>query len=238
MESPVREFVSQKVRRMTRTSLGQHVVGFITVESAPRGETELAIRALSERGDATNATTLALKTYGREVFGFLLAVLPSEQDAADAFAEVSISVWRELQGFRWESTLRTWLYVLARNAAYRLRRGAARRLRREAPSDESSIADVVAAVRTETVTFLKTEKRSRLQALRDDLSEEDQMLLILRVDRGLDWNEVARVLATEGKDARHDPPELARAAARLRKRFQSIKDSLRARARREGLLGS
>jgi RNA polymerase sigma-70 factor (ECF subfamily) len=55
------------------------------------------------------------------------------------------------------------------------------------------------------------------------LAPEDQMLLILRLNRRLGWNEVARVLDGEG-----DEQALARRAAALRKRFERLKETLRA----------
>lgn len=50
---------------------------------------------------------------------------------------------------------------------------------------------------------------------------------MLRVDRELEWDEVAAVLSAEGA-----PVE----AATLRKRFERLKDKLAERARQEGLL--
>ena len=90
------------------------------------------------------------------------------------------------------------------------------------------------AVRTQTVEFLRTEKRTRLQALRDALPEEDRMLLVLRVDRQLAWNELARILGEGGEGL--DAQALGREAARLRKRFQLVKDRLRELAKKEGLI--
>ena len=68
--------------------------------------------------------------------------------------------------------------------------------------------------------------------LREELPAEDQALLILRVDKQLDWNELAQVLSEDelAGDA------LRRESARLRKRFQMIKERLRKRAEEEGLL--
>jgi RNA polymerase sigma-70 factor (ECF subfamily) len=61
------------------------------------------------------------------------------------------------------------------------------------------------------------------------LSPEDRELLVLRVDRGLAWNDLARVLSEE--DGELDGPAITREAARLRKRFQVLKDRLREMAR-------
>ncbi len=94
-------------------------------------------------------------------------------------------------------------------------------------------------MRTQTKAFLRTENKTRLQELRDSLPEEDRMLLVLRVDRGLAWNDLARILS-EGDDGAEtaglpglSDPSIAREAARLRKRFQLVKDRLREMAKRE-----
>jgi RNA polymerase sigma-70 factor (ECF subfamily) len=98
----------------------------------------------------------------------------------------------------------------------------------------SAFEKIAHAVRTETLSFLQTQKRNRLQSLREELPPDDRTLLILRVDRHLEWPELARVLA--GDDVPLDEASLKREAARLRKRYQIVKDRLRDLAKREGLV--
>ena len=93
--------------------------------------------------------------------------------------------------------------------------------------------EAVLPARTETQSFLRTEKRRRLDALRNNLSMEDRALLVLRVDRKLEWNELARILLESDEGASPETAVLAREAARLRKRFQLVKERLRERAKRE-----
>ena len=83
---------------------------------------------------------------------------------------------------------------------------------------------------------MKSQTKDRIARLRESLSNDEQMLLSLRLDRGLAWNELARIL--------HDGPQeeltdevLKRESSRLRKRFQSVKEKLAELARLEGLLG-
>jgi RNA polymerase sigma-70 factor (ECF subfamily) len=57
-------------------------------------------------------------------------------------------------------------------------------------------------------------------------SEEDQTLLVLRVDRNLAWRDIAQVIL--GEDAR--PSDLTRKSTALRKQFERVKDRLRALA--------
>ena len=115
------------------------------------------------------------------------------------------------------------------------RRTAGRRERRVASVDDAFFTAIVETVRTETSAFLRTEKRTRLQALRDSLPEQDQLLLVLRVSRGFAWNEVARIVGGSTADEPIDVAAEAKEAARLRKRFQLVKDRLREMARSEGL---
>ena len=75
--------------------------------------------------------------------------------------------------------------------------------------------------------------KNKWRALRETLDPDDRVLLVLRVDRDLQWNEVARVML--GDEAPSDG-DLAREAARLRKRFQLLKEDLKRRAKDAGLM--
>lgn len=71
--------------------------------------------------------------------------------------------------------------------------------------------------------------KASIRRLREQLSKEEQSLLILRVDRGLDWQDLAPIWAGDRED------DLAKEAARLRKRFQRTKAKLRRLAEEAGL---
>jgi RNA polymerase sigma-70 factor, ECF subfamily len=205
------------------------------VEKPNRERLESDVRALCERADYGAAATLAIRGYGPELFGFLIAVLRDEGEANEAFSELCEVLWRGLPAFAWESTLRTWAYGIARNMSRTRRRNAARRARRVA-GGESALEEIAQAVRSQTLSYLRTEKKTRLQALRDRLSEDDRVLLVLRIDRQLDWKDLARVLGETQGSAPLDEAALAREAARLRKRFQVLKDRIRELAKRENLV--
>jgi hypothetical protein len=71
-------------------------------------------------------------------------------------------------------------------------------------------------------------RSDRLRRLRAELPAQDQTLLVLRVDKELEWEEIAAVLAAENAPV---------SAVALRKRFERIKTRLARRAREEGLVG-
>lgn len=174
-----------------------------------------------------------MRGYGSELFGFLMTLHRDETEAAETFSDFAEAMLRNLPRFRWGSSARTWAYAIARNLARKRWRDDARRRRRMADVGASGLDALAQRVRTETLSFLRTEKRTRLQVLRDSLSEEDRMILLLRVERGLTWPDIARVLAG---DSELDDAAMSREAARVRKRYQLVKDRLRAKAKQQGLL--
>jgi RNA polymerase sigma-70 factor (ECF subfamily) len=178
------------------------------------------------------SATRALEAYGEEVFGYLVRVLGSDSDAEEVFSQVAEDLWRGLPAFDARCSMRTWLYVLARHAASRFRRTPWNQKGRR--TDDDDLDAVVAHARTQTKPWLRTDVKDRWRTLRESLDPEDRSLLVLRLDRKLEWKEIARV--TLG-DASPDPAKLVREADRLKKRLQLLKDDLRRRAREAGLLG-
>jgi RNA polymerase sigma-70 factor (ECF subfamily) len=188
---------------------------------------EHEVRKYCEKGDHARAAARTVEGYGPEVFGFLVTSLKHRQDAEDVFSQLCEDLFRGLPAFEWRSSLRTWLYRLARNATTRHLRSPARRASRRVPL--SQISEVAERVRTETALHLKTEAKDALARVRDALAPEDRMLLVLRIDRRLAWNDIARVL--DEPDLSEKP--LERAAARLRKRFQELKEEIARRLEEE-----
>lgn len=196
-------------------------------------EREAAVRALCDAGDYAGATNEALRALGPELFGYLVAVHRDEDEAGDAFARCSERLWRGLPKFHWECSLRTWAYRIARSASVDQVRAQGAVGRRAVPlSDAPEVAAMVAQVRSETSLFRRTGARDAVAELRRSLPEEDQTLLILRLDRKLEWTEIARVFVDQEPDAQ----TLARESARLRKRFQLARERLLELGRRQGLL--
>lgn len=179
---------------------------------------------LTERKIA-EATTLTLRELGPEILGFLSGVL-GDDDGDEAFSGFSERLWRSLEGFEGRCKLRTWVYVLARQAISRFRRGQRRHVAGRVPISE--LQEVLEVVR-KTRSTLAAGRRSTLTRLRDELPVEDRTLLILRVDRSLAFDEIALAFADNPEAFSDD--DRRRESARLRKRFQLVKQRLVARAR-------
>jgi serine/threonine-protein kinase len=208
----------------------------LAVQQSARGSAagdDGAIRRAFDAGDFASAANLTVAQLGPEVLRYLGGQLADADLANDAFSIFCERLWSALPRFEWRSSIRTWAYVIARRALVDLQRVEGRRRRRLNPLTESHLSAVAAQVRTATLPLLRTEGKSALARLRDDLPQDDKMLLILRIDRGMSWEDLARV------SLEHEAPDQAdvrRESARLRKRFQLVKERLRDRARAAGLV--
>jgi len=170
------------------------------------------LRRLIAEGSHHAAATRAFEVFGPELYGFLVHTMGNESDAAEVFSEVGENVWSALPKFGFRCSARTWLYVLTRHAAARFRRSPWNHRGRRA--GESQISDAIDRVRTATAPWLRTDIKDRFRALRDELDPDDRELLVLRVDRDLSWDDVARVMLACGL-ARGAVGMLQRARLRL-----------------------
>jgi len=189
------------------------------------------IRDAFDARSLERAATLTIEYYGPELLGFLTSHLHDPEAASEVFADFSEALWKALPAFEWRCSIRTFAYKLARRTAGHYRKGARRRERLQLHPELSGAVD---RLRTATAAYKRTDIQLRFQELRAKLSEEDQMLLVLRVDRRLSWNELAEVALAE--EVSPDPKRLKAEAARLRKRFQLAKERLRTLVEEAGLL--
>lgn len=195
-------------------------------------DVEAEIASLRAAGRLKEVATLVIESYGSEILSFLEVSLRDHADSADAFAQACEDLWKGLPRFEGRASMKTWFYTLARHAVSRLRRSSYR-ARLETLSE---ITDIAERVRSQTRPHLRTEIKHGFAEIRAALDEADRMLLVLRVDRAMSWNDVARVMADENEDDSEEA--ITRAAARLRKRFQTVKETIRERAIASGLIPS
>jgi len=187
-------------------------------------EVEARIAEAVARGDFDAGATALIHGYGPQVLGFLRAVVRDPEEADDAFALFAENAWKGLPHWERRSSARAWAYRVAWNAASRQFRDPWRRRRDKLPT---SVASKLAAAVTSSSGHDVDRHQGTLDALRRQLTPEEQTLLVLRIDRDLTWQEVAVALGL---------PDDAAGCAALRKRFERLKEKLAAAARASGLL--
>jgi RNA polymerase sigma-70 factor (ECF subfamily) len=204
-----------------------------------RAVREAEIRAACDVGDHERGVTLLLQMYAEELLSFLIARLGDRSHGEEAFSLLAEDLWVSLPKFEFRSSVRTWAYMVARHVAARYARAPSRRKERNLTlSRNVQLSQLVEQVRTRTEVYRQTDVKNQARALREKLDPDDQMLLVLRVDRQMEWRDLAIVMST-GEDS---PPltlndeALDREAARLRKRFERVKEELKRMAKESGLL--
>jgi RNA polymerase sigma-70 factor (ECF subfamily) len=201
--------------------------------SLERSASEHTIRSAFDAGRLEGATKATLEAYGAEIASFLSLRLRRSSDTQEVYSMFAEDLWSSLPKFAWRCSMRTWSYTLARNAAARYLAAQSRyagritsvscldRLPQEPEHPSTPIA------------YLRTSVKDHFKRLREELEFEDQTLLVLRVDRGMSWRDLAITMLG---DSGADDPTVDRESARLRKAFERVKVELRRLAVRDGLI--
>jgi RNA polymerase sigma-70 factor (ECF subfamily) len=199
------------------------------MKASEREQLEERLQDLCGAGHYGSAVTLGLEGYGTEIRKLMWVVLKERSRVDDAFGMFSEELLKSLPGFRWQSSFRTWVHGMARNICLQALRspGARERLMTEGALDRQPQGE-----RTETPPWMKTDIKRRFRSLQGRLSPHEQLLLELRVDRHLSWEQIARAVS----DQPLSRAELGKKSAVLRQQFQRLKVRLRELAIDESLL--
>ena len=140
------------------------------------------------RGDGAAFETLVGR-YSGELFGFFRRRV-GEDAAADLLQDCFLRAFRAAPRFEPRASARTWLYVIARNAALN---HLARR-RKQASLDDSGVREPVAAHPSPEEAASAAELAGRVRAAVEKLPEALREVVILRHYQQLPFRELARVL--------------------------------------------
>lgn len=172
-----------------------------------------------ERASFVNATNLILDHYGPELRAFLSSRTNNRMSMEEVYSVVSEDVWKGLPRFRFQGQVRSWIYVLARNA---LSRHFKRRQRWRSRHVAAELDEYQAEERLSVAGQL--DRSTELAPLLSELPEADRHLLECRLVHAMPWRDIA-LQAGKTSDA-----EITRESARLRKRYQILVQGLRERA--------
>jgi RNA polymerase sigma-70 factor (ECF subfamily) len=198
---------------------GRNLSQGISVDERP--DAEAVAFAHLEEGATSAAAEVVLRAYGPELLAYLRRFARSPELAEEAFSRLCEGVVRDIAGFTRGSSLRTWVYAVARNALAAERRAENRRRAKATVLEGIDLEALVADVRERTATFLRTEARQRFEQARGALAPEDEELLVLRLSRRMSWLEIAKVFGAPTQEER-------KLAATLRKRYERLKLQMRA----------
>jgi RNA polymerase sigma-70 factor (ECF subfamily) len=155
----------------------------------PDVPSDAEITACMEAGNRDEAVRLLMKRHGDEVYGYCCESLDDPALADDVLQKVFVEVHRALHRFGGRSSLRTWIFAIARNRVIDVLRARKKAIARTGtlphdPEDERPLA-----------TELLDEERlhEALRSCLGDLGEHVRTAVLLRYQQGFSYEEMAAV---------------------------------------------
>jgi RNA polymerase sigma-70 factor, ECF subfamily len=147
----------------------------------------------AQKGDHEAFAALVAE-HQRYVYNLALRLLKNEEEALDLAQETFVRAWTALPNFRGQSQFRTWLYRIATNLCYN-------RLPNLRRSLNELGDDVIAEIPETEINFgnpaqgvESRELRSYLHQAIDHLDENYRLLISLRYQNELSYEEIATTL--------------------------------------------
>lgn len=155
-----------------------------------------SLRCGSERGYEE-----LLARFQQPVYTLAVRLLESPSEASDVVQEVFLKVFRNIDHFRGQSTLKTWIYRITVNEAHNARRWFFRHRRREVELDtdpqetrnwKETIAD---GGRSPFDMAFESERAGLIEAALERINPSFREAVVLRDIADLSYEEIADVLA-------------------------------------------
>src|SRR5262249_21011814 len=139
------------------------------------------VRALADGGDHGAAAGIVVDELGDEVYAYVVSRSRDEDEAGDIFAQACEDLLASMRSVEFRCSTRTWFYRLARSAGARHRASPNNRSDRRLSLSQVSAA--IDQVRSRTRLHMRSEVKDGFRKLREQLDDDDQQLLLLRIDR-------------------------------------------------------
>jgi RNA polymerase sigma-70 factor, ECF subfamily len=170
----------------------------LDAETAVKSEDSRLVAALREGSEEAYEQLLA--RFQQPVYTLALRLLNDQAGACDVAQEVFLKVFRNLGGFRNQSSLKTWIYRIAINEAHNARRWFFRHRRREVDWGEDQdgsfgLRDAIPdSGQSPFDVTLDHERRALVQAALERINPMFCEAVVLRDIMDLSYEEIAEVL--------------------------------------------
>lgn len=152
----------------------------------------LLLAAFKDKDTKETAFTAIVEKYQQRLYRHIRTLVITHEDCDDILQHVFIKMWHNLENFRGDANLYTWLYRIASNEAFSWI--AKEKKRRAIPldSEENPIAEKLQAQQG----FDSNKIEWKLQQAIQSLPEKQRMVFCLRYYEEMPYEQMAEVLAT------------------------------------------
>jgi len=156
-------------------------------------DTEPALIQRAQQGDQ-EAFAVLVGEHQRYVYNLALRVVKDEEEALDLAQETFVRAWTALPNFRGQSQFRTWLYRIVTNLCYNRLPNLRRSLNDLGDDIISEIPETNISFDNPAHGLESRELRSYLHRAIDGLDENYRLLISLRYQNELSYEEIASTL--------------------------------------------
>ncbi len=159
------------------------------------------------------------RRYQAQIYGFLLRLTGSPEDAEEATLEVFLKAWLHADRFQYRARVSTWLFRIAVNIARDLHSRKRARPQEPWPEDEESAAAIsTGSAEDDALASLQAGERAKeLRSALAKLSASDRELIVLYYFNDADYDEIQEVTGLSYTVLK---TRLARARQRLRQHLE------------------
>lgn len=160
----------------------------------PSSEADLAadeIVAAIARGDDRRAIALVDANYGGALYRFIRTMMRSDDLADDVYQTTLVEAYRDLHTFGGRSSVRSWLYAIARHRCLDALKTARRRDARLTSTEQ--LPETADPAPPTDQRLSDSELVAALEHCLDQLGPEVRMVLVMRFTEGFAYDDIARI---------------------------------------------
>lgn len=152
--------------------------------------------ARAQRGELPAFEEL-VKKYQREVYGLACRMVMDPEEAKDLTQQAFLQAFVHIRDFRQQAQFRTWLFRIAINQCYNYLKS---RKKFGEPVDIQEMTLV--AEGSPEADLITSDNQRRLHAAMEHLPPKQRAVLALKIDKGLSYQEISRILGGTASAAR------------------------------------
>lgn len=156
-------------------------------------DNEQAFIQRARKGDH-DAFAALVDEHQRYVYNLALRVVKDENEALDLAQETFVRAWTALPNFKGQSQFRTWLYRIVTNLCYNRLPNLRRSLNNLGDDIMENIPETVSTFANPAHEFEANETRKHLHQAINRLDEQYRLLVTLRYQSELSYEEIASTL--------------------------------------------
>jgi RNA polymerase sigma-70 factor (ECF subfamily) len=150
------------------------------------------LQAFKTGNNKEKALAALMDTYQQKLYWHIRRLVVNHEDANDVLQHVFIKVWKNLEKFRGESGLYTWLYRIASNESFTFLRKEKKRRSLSIDDEDMDLGNHLKADQH----FSANEMEWKLQVAMQKLPEKQKAVFALRYYDEMPYSKISEVLET------------------------------------------